>query len=168
MKRYWVRDSGMMEIPRAFALEEKEKSNGWKIVILATEVDAEHIKLSEEKYQEGIVAMRDAALIAVGAISISRISEKMGFGVFISEDEINIRQAADKLLSDENDIGAERAKDRKNYEDALTDMVKEKNEEIARLRKALECIRTEIKGKYTLTGLFDLIENLAREALEGE
>ena len=134
MKRYWVRDSGMMEIPRAFALEEKEKSNGWKIVILATEVDAEHIKLSEEKYQEGIVAMRDAALIAVGAISISRISEKMGFGVFISEDEINIRQAADKLLSDENDIGAERAKDRKNYEDALTDMVKEKNEEIEKYR----------------------------------
>ena len=67
-----------------------------------------------------------------------------------------------------SEVDAERAKDRKNYEDALTDMVKEKNEEIARLRKALECIRTEIKGKYTLTGLFDLIENLAREALEGE
>jgi len=67
-----------------------------------------------------------------------------------------------------DEVDAERAKDRKNYEDALTDMVKEKNDEIARLRKALECIWTEIKGKYTLTGLFDLIENLAREALEGE
>jgi hypothetical protein len=85
----------------------------------------------------------------------------------VEEDNL-IKRDKEFIAQVDEAVRIERAKDRKNYEDALTDMVKEKNDEIARLRKALECIRTEIKGKYTLTGLFDLIENLAREALEGE
>jgi len=66
MKRYWVRDSGMMEIPRAFTLEEKEKSDGWKIVILASEVDAERAKDKDKLNvaKSALEEIGDAALVA--------------------------------------------------------------------------------------------------------
>ena len=65
-----------------------------------------------------------------------------------------------------DEVDAERAKDRKNYEDALTDMVKEKNDEIARLRKALEQI--ERGCSFPEDEVQKAIVKIAREALEGE
>jgi len=51
--------------------------------------------------------------------------------------------------------------------DSLKDMA-----EIARLKRALKDIRTEIKNDlvthYTLTGILNAIEIIAREALEGK
>jgi hypothetical protein len=141
-------------------------------VYLASEVDAEHIKLSEEKYQEGIIAMRDAALIAVGAISIGRISEKLGLGQFVSEDEINIRQAADKLLSGENDIGADRAKDKEEIADfkegveGLKMAIGDLRDERDKYEEALKKILAKDNAQW-----WDDLEaciEIAREALEGK
>ena len=54
----------------------------------------------------------------------------------VEEDNL-IKRDKEFIAQVDEAVRIERAKDRKNYEDALTDMVKEKNEEIARLRKAL-------------------------------
>ena len=68
------------------------------------EVDAERAKDKEEiarAFERGVLAMRDAALNAIDAEAIGRISEKLGLGTFEAEEVGQIRNAADKLLARE-------------------------------------------------------------------
>ena len=78
----------------------------------------------------------------------------------------DVSEDGDRVWYDGSEVDAERAKDRKNYEDALTDMVKEKNDEIARLRNALEQI--ERGCSFPEDEVQKAIVKIAREALEGK
>ena len=76
----------------------------YKPVYLASEVDTERAKDKEEiarAFERGVLAMRDAALNAIDAEAIGRISEKLGLGTFEAEEVGQIRNAADKLLARE-------------------------------------------------------------------
>jgi len=66
--------------------------------------DADNPKDKEEiarAFERGVLAMRDAALNAIDAEAIGRISEKLGLGTFEAEEVGQIRNAADKLLARE-------------------------------------------------------------------
>jgi len=85
----------------------------------------------------------------------------------VEEDNL-IKRDKEFIAQVDEAVRIERAKDRKNYEDALTDMVKEKNEEMARLRNALGRIMGVDAGSLIGTHYRDIIMDIAREALGGE